>query len=645
MTKPAIQPSLADVILDRHANAFADAMPQIVWTANPDGWLDYYNQHWVDYTGMSVEQTQGWGWGPVLHPDDLQQCIDVWTHSVRTGAAYEVEYRFKRASDGQYRWHLGRALPVRDEQGLILKWFGTCTDIQDQKEAQALVERTVAERTTELAQANAQLRKQIEERRKIHERQLQDTQRLNQIIATQSVLATAELELETFFQLVVERLDLLTPSAGTVIEMLEGDEMVYHAASGVAARHLGLRLGLHSSLSGLCVKQREVLLCEDAEHDPRVDAAACRQLGIRSMIVAPLFHRREAVGVIKAMGAPASAFDERDVQTLQLMAGLIGAAIGNRQAFQDKQTLLEDLQAASDATKASEQRARTIVESSLDAFVAIDIQGRITDWNHEAELTFGWSHDEAIGQAMAELIVPERFRQAHSIGMTHYRKTGEGPILGQRIQLQANGRNGREFPVELTINAVQHGQEQAFCAFLHDITERREAENRLTHMAQHDQLTGLPNRTLFNDRLEHAMARSKRSKHLMALMYVDVDGFKDINDAYGHSAGDELLAEFAARLRRSVRSADTVARFGGDEFLVLAEELQVSPGAIVLTEKIMDGLRDKFSIAGRLLKITASLGGVFYNGEEISAEELIRSADQQLYRAKASGRNRGCWPD
>lgn len=118
---------------ERDFSLLADAMPQIVWTSRPDGWLDYYNQRWFDYTGMTLEQTQGWGWGPVLYPDDLQKCLDIWAHSLQTGKLYEIEYRFKRASDGTYRWHLGRALPVCDADGKIIKWFGTCTDIDDQK--------------------------------------------------------------------------------------------------------------------------------------------------------------------------------------------------------------------------------------------------------------------------------------------------------------------------------------------------------------------------------------------------------------------------------------------------------------------------------------------------------------------------------
>ncbi len=132
----------------------AESIPQIVWTSRPDGWLDYYNQRWFDYTGMTLEETQGWGWSRVLHPDDLQMCIERWTQAVETGEPLEIEYRFKRASDGEYHWHLGRALALRDQNGRIVKWFGTCTDIHDQK--QMLAERDRALASEQAARAAAE---------------------------------------------------------------------------------------------------------------------------------------------------------------------------------------------------------------------------------------------------------------------------------------------------------------------------------------------------------------------------------------------------------------------------------------------------------------------------------------------------------
>jgi PAS domain S-box-containing protein len=122
-------------------HAFVEALPQIAWTASVDGLVDYYNKRWVDYTGMSVEETRGWGWRPVLHPDDLNLCIERWQHAYTTGTPYEVEYRFRRASDGAFRWHLGLASPIRNATGAVVKWLGTCTDIHEQKEAAAALQR------------------------------------------------------------------------------------------------------------------------------------------------------------------------------------------------------------------------------------------------------------------------------------------------------------------------------------------------------------------------------------------------------------------------------------------------------------------------------------------------------------------------
>ena len=130
----------------------ADTMPQIVWTTDVQGNADYFNRRWFNYTGMTFEQTKDWGWKPVLHPDDVQTCFERWTHSLASGDPYEVEYRFKRA-DGEYRWHLGRAEAMRDEAGEIVKWFGTCTDIHDQKRSNDILTARVEERTAQLAKA------------------------------------------------------------------------------------------------------------------------------------------------------------------------------------------------------------------------------------------------------------------------------------------------------------------------------------------------------------------------------------------------------------------------------------------------------------------------------------------------------------
>jgi PAS domain S-box-containing protein len=143
----------------------ADAMPQIVWTARADGWRDYFNQRWFDYTGTTLAATQGWTWRALLHPDDVERGTQMWQRSVAAGVFCEIEWRFRRASDATWRWHLARAVPLLDQRGVVLKWFGTCTDIQDYKEAEAEnlrltaeLESKVQQRTAELENANLELR-------------------------------------------------------------------------------------------------------------------------------------------------------------------------------------------------------------------------------------------------------------------------------------------------------------------------------------------------------------------------------------------------------------------------------------------------------------------------------------------------------
>jgi len=144
--------------LEARFRVLTDAMPQCVWTCKPDGWMEYFNQRWIDYTGLTLEQSQGWGWGSVVHPDDVQHCVRTWNDALESGQAYEFEFRLLRASDGTYRWHLGRGVPFRDVRGAIVKWLGTATNIDDYKAAEAKnlalqseLEDRVQQRTAQLA--------------------------------------------------------------------------------------------------------------------------------------------------------------------------------------------------------------------------------------------------------------------------------------------------------------------------------------------------------------------------------------------------------------------------------------------------------------------------------------------------------------
>ena len=175
-----------------------------------------------------------------------------------------------------------------------------------------------------------------------------------------------------------------------------------------------------------------------------------------------------------------------------------------------------------------------------------------------------------------------------------------------------------------------------------DITERKRVIRELEHLASHDQLTGLPNRKLFIDRLEHAMRLSRRVEKQTALLFIDIDGFKPINDTYGHDTGDTLLQAIAARLHASVRDSDTVARVGGDEFTVIMENIGDVGHALPVASKILDAMNTPFTIGGIDCRIGASIGISVYPGDSEELDDLIKKADSAMYQAKHGGRNQIC---
>ena len=238
---------------------------------------------------------------------------------------------------------------------------------------------------------------------------------------------------------------------------------------------------------------------------------------------------------------------------------------------------------------------------------------------------------------LSELIIPEEQRAAHEAGLRRFSATGTGPLIGRRVEVTALDRAGRHFPVELTIWPVRVRGSQHYSALIHDITERRRLEDELRHQAFHDSLTGLANRALFTDRLDHALLR--RDEAAVGVIFFDVDDFKLINDGLGHAAGDGLLIEVARRLGELVRASDTAARLGGDEFAVLLEHT-THEEATRVADRIIAAFVPPFEIASHRITARASIGLAFgHPGSE--ATSVLREADAAMYTAK--GRGKGVW--
>jgi diguanylate cyclase (GGDEF)-like protein len=196
------------------------------------------------------------------------------------------------------------------------------------------------------------------------------------------------------------------------------------------------------------------------------------------------------------------------------------------------------------------------------------------------------------------------------------------------------------FPLELSLSEIAlTPAPPKFTALVRDITERKTWENRIYSLAYSDSLTGLPNRLLLRDRLEHAIASAQRNRSLVGVLFVDLDHFKAINDSYGHHAGDQLLREIGERAKGCVREIDTVCRLGGDEFVLVLPDLHEAGDAGAVARKLLAALSHPYAIDGRELAITPTVGVSIYPHHGADADTLIRNADTAMYHAKESGKN------
>jgi diguanylate cyclase (GGDEF)-like protein/PAS domain S-box-containing protein len=287
-----------------------------------------------------------------------------------------------------------------------------------------------------------------------------------------------------------------------------------------------------------------------------------------------------------------------------------------------------------------EMRLRAIIETALDAIVQMDEEGIITGWNMRATATFGWSREEAIGQKLHQLIVPTQYRKAHVQGLKRFLASGRRHHLSTRVELTGLHRDGHEFPIELAVTSVKVADRHEFSGFISDISERKKAEDMIWKQANFDTLTKLPNRRMFLDRLKLETKKAHRAGLIMALLFIDMDNFKEVNDTLGHDMGDLLLVEAAQRISDCVRESDTVARLGGDEFTVILSELDDISNIDRITGNILQKLAQTFLLQQEKVYLSASIGITLYPEDATNVEELLKSADQAMYAAKDAGRNR-----
>lgn len=558
---------------------------------------------------------------------------------------------------------------------------------------------------------------------------------------------------------IARRVQELTGATGAVIELIEGAELEYVATSGTVAPFTGMRLARSGSLSGLCVQTGLLQYARDTQDDPRVDREACSQIGARSMMVVPLIHAGESLGVVKVVSDVPDAFDRVGSQALRLAVGIVSATIARQRSVELHETLAERFAAYSarmtaaveasptammihdpdgvievwnpaaealigwkadecigrfppylspleveqfgeltqkvlwsgkaqtalrarkhrsgqtihlrvnaapvvgpddtiiaivrtfediiaelnfaTAQSAAAERVRRVIERAVDAFVSMDAAGIVTEGNPSAERMFGWTRHEAMGRTLESLIVPDGQRHGHQNALEKYLLTGESNLVGRRIEVVARRKNGTLFPIEVSVTATRIDGSIVFDSFIADISERRAQQESLQMQAMHDELTGLPNRAYFNSYMSSVFDKHRDKVNRVAVVFVDLDGFKAINDTHGHQAGDDVLRTAAQRMIASIRATDRVARLSGDEFVIVLDEMQDARSNIeLISTKVLDVLQQPISLNAAEVTVSASLGVAVLGPFDQSAAELIRRADRAMYRAKQQGGRR-----
>lgn len=280
--------------------------------------------------------------------------------------------------------------------------------------------------------------------------------------------------------------------------------------------------------------------------------------------------------------------------------------------------------------------AAKVMESTLDAVVITDKDFAILEVNKAFTDITGYNEQDLKGKTIDIMAAGEYEKSKYQNIMAQVRdkEVFQGEIHHRR-------KDGDKYIAWLTLNAIKNGLNQItnYAAVFTDITQRKLFEDKLKRLAHYDVLTGLPNRLLFNDRLEHAISTADRHKEGLAVMFIDLDGFKLINDSSGHDVGDLVLIEVAERIRRCLRGSDTVARFGGDEFAVLIENLRDPEDIPMLATKILEAVRKPLLVSDHTYSLGASIGVCLYPAHGDTAEKLLKCADVAMYEVKNSGKN------
>jgi diguanylate cyclase (GGDEF)-like protein/PAS domain S-box-containing protein len=370
----------------------------------------------------------------------------------------------------------------------------------------------------------------------------------------------------------------------------------------------------HRSTLKQCILTAQPVIL-DAQHLTAVH-------GIRAGASVRISGRDRPFGVLLIYSDNDRVFKIDELEFLKAIADLTGAIIESARVHA--------------ALVATEQRFRALVENSADGLLLIDAEGLVLYAGPSTVRILRYVEAELVGSSLESLVHPSDQEFVTRIRMELLAR----PHELREFELRFRTAEGVWMCVDATArNLLQNADVGAIVINYRDVTDRKEAEQQLERLAYRDSLTDLPNRFLFQDRVVHAIEHSVRRAKSLALMYLDLDRFKLVNDTLGHDIGDALLQSVAGRLRLTVRRDDTVARLGGDEFAILLPDIERADAAGIVARKLLDGLQEPFTIGGHQLYAPGSIGVAVYPDDGVDFASLLKNADSALYRAKELGRN------
>jgi diguanylate cyclase (GGDEF)-like protein/PAS domain S-box-containing protein len=419
----------------------------------------------------------------------------------------------------------------------------------------------------------------------------------------------------------------------------EGETVSVRVAIGSFSRIVGFTMPRDEGMVGHVWKTRAPMIVSDYDAwEGKSSRVAPGRLG--SVLAVPLLSGEQVLGVVgmkrELTDAP---WIEADAELLTGFAQLAAIALDNARLFTEAQHELGERTRAEQALRRSERRFRSLVQNASDIIAILDAEAMAQYLSPGIERVLGYQPDTLLDVLVFDLVHPDDVGRV----MSAWARTVSEPGLTPAIEFRLRHAGGSWRSLEVRAhNLLQDPAVHGVVLNIRDITEEKRLEEELTRRAFYDALTGLPNRALFMDRLTHALANATRRGESVAVLFLDLDGFKVVNDSLGHGAGDMLLTSVAGRLGSSLRGGDTIARFGGDEFAVLIENITDAREVVRAADRILERLRQPMLVEGREIFASASIGIALNRpaGHDAQPDDLLREADIALYQAKAAGKAR-----